>query len=344
MTEQALEAGVYYVDVNELVNINSGKKSPRTPIAPPVVPPDGFTLGTTQPTEANTGAAGTLTVVNGDYTHTSTSPPLRDLDIRGRLLVRSAVGTALADGASNNVIVRGPAIAPTASTAAVHVFSTAAGFDLSRISVIPQAPSLHLDAYRVEAAGRFFRCNFRDTVDGFRVLADDVKIHGCYGDRFFYATPDPTHLSDDQTHNDWCQAEKGLRLEIDGCACVGRYGTAGTHSPANQGGPTPSGWPNPSFAWVLLSANVGPIGQLVVRRNWVYGFDIPMNTGSTSVSGINLGAWTENLFDRTSRSSGGVLGGWTLAKRADQTCDFGVGTTRRNLYMDGGDVTIRSAG
>lgn len=305
---------------------------------PPQIVDDGFVLYETEPTEFTSRPRPGLglDVINGDVTITSTDQlPFIGKDVRGAFQCR--VPNALME----DVIVRGPV---TGNRAAVNFTAAAAGWRMNRVAVIPQTPSIFQDGFRLESRGQAFRVGARDVVDCFRILADDIDILGSWGGKFYYNTPVPDGYqnTDRQPHNDWVQFEKGLRARLLGNTADGYYGTAG-QTPANTGGPTPSGWPNPSFAWVMMTPNVGPVGQHQIIKNWVYGFDVPFNVGSGGMAGADLGDILENLFDGKSRVAGGVLGGATLYKRADQTANFGVGTARRNRYMDGRDVTIRSA-
>lgn len=317
-----------------------GAKDPNTGLFIPGPPPtpvdDGFRLALTQPTDSNvgTGDPAILRVHEGDLIKTDTTP-VQNLDIRGQLVLR-------APALVQNCIGRGPL---SGRGAAIVAEASAAGYRIERTSVIPQTPSLFQDGFRLESRGVTYRTRVQDCIDGFRVLADDVEILAPLVERFVYIVPVPNRYQDTdrQPHTDAVQIEKGRRVRIIGGTWRGFYGPAGTHQPNNYGGPTPSGWPNPSFAWVLLSANVGPISDLEVTDNWVYGFDLPMNVGSGSVAGVHLGDWLANKFDGTSRPASSGLP-WTISKRSDQTANFGFGTPRSNALMDGRLITTaRSA-
>lgn len=332
----SIQPGVYVRTAAGSVNLNTSQLLPGPA---PVVPDPAFTLGVTEPTAANTGVRdpSLLTRFDGNITTTGDGQVIRNLDVYGRVVVNHA------DVVIENCIVRGAA-SPTAGDACILATSgSVARLLIDRVACFPQAARPYMDGIR----GHDFtarRVHLRDMVDGFGIfntVAPDphqigVRLEGCFVERSSYFSPDSNQPTDDQSHNDDCQVQSGFGLVVVGCAFRGVYGPAGTHSPSVTG-TSPSGWPNVSFAWILLSPNAGPIGDLTVTDNWVYGFFLPMNVGGGGAT--NLGTWHRNRFDGLHGA-----GGSPLSKRADQTCDFGFGTPNTNVYMDGRPITTaRSA-
>lgn len=334
----SLPAGLYVRVAAGLRNVNTGALIDGPP--PPGTPDPAFTLGTTEPTALNTGARdpSVLTRFDGNITTSGNGEVIRNLDVYGRITVNHA------DVLIENCIVRG---APTPTAGDACILATSGSVQrlvIERVSCFPQASRPYMDGIR----GHDFtarRVWVRDVVDGFGVfntVAPDphqigVRVEGCYVERHAYFSPDANQPTDNQSHNDSVQLQSGLGMVIVGSAFHGVFGPAGTHAPSVFG-TSPSGWPNVSFAWVLLSANAGPVGNLTVTDNWVYGYYLPMNVGGGG-SGVNLGTWHRNRFDGQHG-----IGGSPLSKRGDQTADFGFGTANTNRYIDGTPITTaRSA-
>lgn len=330
-----------YLRVNRgFLDLNTG--AVHSAEAPPVVErPDGFVLGVTEPTAANTGPSRPELLIrqDGSITTSFNGQVIENLDLYGEVIVRHE------DVVVRNSIVRGPAT-PSANGGCINATAAAVKRLLvDRVLIAPQTPSYFLNGIQ----GHDFtarRVHIRDVVDYFGLFNThatrvnntyplNVRVEGVYGERMAYFSPDPNQPGDNQTHNDGLQIQGGQGVVLVGSRIVARYGPAGTAQPPVTG-PTPSA-NNPSLACVLLNNNVGTTGLHQITDNWFEGAFRPFNLGGAA--GVNVGTVHRNRFDGLSGER--VSPPSTITRRSDQTLDAGVGTPNQNVFFDGTPITVR---
>jgi len=95
-----------------------------------------------------------------------------------------------------------------------------------------------------------------------------------------------------------------------------------------------------SQANLMISSADVPSYGFTFTDNWLYGGNQSVNgAGNPYDSGLDLGDFLRNRFDRTQGAQGG--GGdntWTLSLGADWSghVDVGAGTANQNTYLDNG--------
>lgn len=307
---------------------------------------DDLVLGTYRPGPETTGltvpqASLTRTPATGnaDMIVTTAGAVIENLDIHGRLLIRAA-----------NVQVRNCIIRGRNSTTnegcvdTTHVDCVNA--NIRDCILRPIFPSIWTNG----VLGRnfvLFRCDVSNMVDGCGVYntlspgtALNVRIDQNWFHDFTYFTPDSTHATDNQTHNDGIQLQGGLGAIIRGNYIDCHYGNGGSHQPDNTASPSPSGFNNPAFAAILMNDNVGTTGNHIIEDNHINGAYIPFNTGDTTLTG-NLGRMWRNTFSRDSVLTGSVPQTILLRSTANQQCDCGENTSNQNIFTDGTPVLVR---
>jgi hypothetical protein len=339
----SIQPDVYLRAAAGLVQWNTGALRPGPPPPPPT---DSFVLGVTMPDATNTGphSPQLLTRLDGAVT-LSSGQTLENRDVYGRVTVTGA------DVTIRNCIIRGASGTVNGGNCINATGSGVLRLLVDRVSILPQATRSYQDAI----TGHDFtlrRVRMRDVVDYVGVFntsaarttigpttntyQTNVRIEGCYGERMAYFSPDSNQPGDNQSHNDSVQIQGGVGMTVVGCRLVSIYGPAGTHQP-NVSGTTPSGWPNPALSVFMFNNNVGNTGQHTITDNWFEGGYLPVNVGGAA--GQNLGSILRNRF----KGDHG-LGGSPLARRSDQTINYGFGTADTNVLYSGAAITTaRSA-
>jgi hypothetical protein len=270
-----------------------------------------FTLGTTKPTAANTGAgvirayptgtAGTLTgnqsfssgtvtgqTINGNVTLSGTAQ-LMDCVVHGHLIMNDSATVA------ENCVIDGYLTAPTGHTWMVDsTNATQGGRAQIRYSTIVG----RVTSYYLNGIGKrnfyAYRCDVSGVVDTLRIEptgvggVGNVLVEGCFTHDMQYCSPDPTH-TDDMSHDDGCQLRGGTDITLTGNTIHGNWSsTVGTN-------PQP-GIPS-NLSCIMLTPDIDQI-VATFDRNWFdYGVDL-VNGGDADLTSASILAFTGNRFGR----------------------------------------------
>lgn len=292
----------------------------------PAYPPNHGALGSYKPSATTTGVpAGTAltrypAVGSADIIVTTPGTVLDSLDIHGSVIVQAA------DVTIKRCIVRAKLV--TTNTACVMaVDSRCLRLVVQDCKLMPEFPSVWINGIN----GHDFtllRCDISKCVDGaglFKTSAPGtnlaVVIQGNYIHDLSWFSPDPNHLSDNQTHNDGIQIQGGLGAVIQGNNIQSfRMGTTTV-----------------ALSCVLLNDNVGKTGNHIIESNWFGGGYVPINALDTSCGGSNYGRFWKNKFD------GNSFQRLTVRRLSTLIWDFGIGTANQNTYSDtGAPITVRT--
>jgi hypothetical protein len=274
-----------------------------------------------------------LTTVSGNQTITTPGTVLEDLDIYGRVIVRTT------DVTIRNCRIRGNTA--TTNTGVVEcTHSAVRRLQVLNCTIVPDAPSYWVDGI---FGHDFFayKCDIYHVVDGFGVFnTNDIAgplrtwVDRCYVHDLAYFSPDPNH-GDNMTHNDCLQIQGGSGLKITNSSFHASFSTADGVGDRPLATGSTAQLANMMVTPVTTSWT---IADMDITDNWFYGGRISVNVGdNNNLSGTNLGRMWRNKFDRTQ-----ALSGHTIDLQAGLVCDTGDGTTNKNVYMDDlSEVTVR---
>lgn len=259
---------------------------------PDLVTGDGFTLGETKPTIANTGSRiprEELTVYTGDLIVTTAGATISGLLVKGRILVRAW-----------NVTIEDCIVELVEdSTAVANMIDTShsgARYTTVRFTEVSAADA---PTYWINGIGpksiTVERCYVHDVVDAFSVHDlsgnnDPIILKGNFVDLLFYITPTPGQ-SDNRTHNDGVQSQGGPSLvHIEG------NHIRGYESPNSTGGGSDGGTPGYAYACVMLNTNPTRFASAVyIVANWFDGGGDSINGRGTDGGVITI---IRNRFSR----------------------------------------------
>jgi hypothetical protein len=241
---------------------------------------EALVVGTYKPDATNTGLLGDparpLTVVNGDYTASTAGAAIKDLEIRGRLIVTAANVTV------DNCWVRGPATWPDADSGLVLCSNPSLNLVLRDCLLQPQTPDERIDGIRYNGYTAI-RCRILQVVDGLAMFstsagAVNAYAYGCWIGPLTKFYPDAVHT--DGTHNDGVQLQGGSTAVIRGCRIDGTIdqttgNTGGLNT--NPGGAAKSPVCRQINAVIQLNANTGPLAGVTIEDNWLYGGILGIN-------------------------------------------------------------------
>lgn len=181
-------------------------------------------------------------------------------------------------------------------------------------------------------------CDVADVVDGVGIFnthapgaAVNVTIdRGTHiHDLAYFAVPSTVH-ADLKTHNDCVQVQGGRGIALRNSTLTANLGQRGEKPPPVT---------DQVVSGLMVNANVGAVGDLVVEDNlFEFGF-IPVNATGRNLSGLNLGRIWRNRFD--GRSYAATTPPQTISRRADVTFDAGEGTANVNRLASGVPVLVR---
>lgn len=312
----------------------------------PAYPPDYGAVGSYEPSAATTGvpswALSGLTRYDGNITLTTPGTVLEDLDIYGKVSFQAA------DCTMRRCIARGITGATTDTACIDCGNANVVRAVVEDVLLDPQQPSRFMNGIQ----GHDFTIrrteirNVVDYIDAYNThLASGYQLNVVSEQNYMhdmtYWTPDPSHTSDNQSHNDGIQIHGGMGFISRGDSIWSYYGPKGSDQPSNVANPTPSGWTSPSLSCVLFNVNVGTTGGHIFEDSWLRGAYLPVNCGGAP--GVNLGRMWRCKFsgDSFQPATGAV---WTINRRSDQTFDCGEGTENENTFLDGTPITVRNNG
>ncbi|GAA4358368.1 hypothetical protein [Angustibacter luteus] len=287
-----------------------------------------------------------LTTLTQNVTLSTPGQILQNVDVHGKISVTAANVTI------RNCIARGRV--STGSEWCIQATNAAVkNLRIEYTRILPEFPG---DFTNGVGGHDFtlFRSDIQDCVDPvdpFNAVGQagqplNIVIDQNWMHDLLYWTPD-AH-ADGQTHNDIVQIQGGTGLIMRGNSVEAYYGSRGTHQPALDASPTPSGAPNLSLSCVLLNSggSFGATGGHVFEDNWFMGGFQPLNFGGGG-AGANLGRAWRNRFSRDAHqpADSHPSDPWTIVVRADQTLDTGDGTPNQNVYDDNGSpIYVRHNG
>src|SRR3954452_1509683 len=259
--------------------VTAGDVAPG-PTGVPVSPPSG--TGTSDPGTPTGGGGGrpgagntgvpqgtNLTRHDGDLVITKAGAVYDALDIHGFVIVKAP------DVTIRRSIIRG---GPTSrNTGLVMVTDpNARNFILDSSELVPQFPSVHLNAVK----GWNYtmrRVNAHGTVDIAEIYGDNVRIENSWlHDNTPYAN-DPNQRGG-PSHDDGVQVESGHHIAIVGNTITGAHNAS-----------------------LMVTQDVGEVGDLVFNGNWVDGGACAVNANAKplpSMSGLTING---NRFGRNTR-------------------------------------------
>lgn len=249
----------------------------------------GFTLGTTEPVDNNTGAG-----IMGPYPDPTAAGKLITTDTTipsGQVLsgvtIRARI-TITGTGRIENFRMEGPATEPSGSASLINTSAaTPSPFGIPNVQygdIVPQKPSAYwtgignknYTAYRVKIIGAI------DAFSAFSATPDGlcrVKILGCLVPNMTHFAPDYANGNRTRTHNDCLQMQGNLGepddILIEGNAFHAR------HHPT--WGTQPTVWSE--LACLMVSPNTQSRVSYTSRRNWYRDGVNTVNAGGANPGG-----------------------------------------------------------
>lgn len=249
----------------------------------------GFTLGTTEPTDAITGAG-----IIGGYPDPTAPGKLITADrtigsgeVLSGVVIRAKV-TITGTGRLENFRVEGPATEPTAAASLINTSgATPSPFGIPNVQygdIVPQKPSAYwtgignknYDVYRVKIVGCI------DAFSAFSTTADglcNIKVRGCYVPNLTHFAPDYANANRTRTHNDAIQMQGNLGT-ADDILIEGNSFNA-RHHPTWGTQPTVYS----ELSCLMVSPNTQNRVSYTSRRNWYRGGVYTVNAGSANPGG-----------------------------------------------------------
>jgi hypothetical protein len=248
---------------------------------------DGFVLGETKPSAANTGLAvlglttSDLTVVNGDLNITpaymaSNGNTLDRVWVKGHV-----VFTGTAPFTISNSVIQGRTFTGTPPrTALVYARSTStpttAVLNLTNCKIDPVQPDVDIVGVSGERVGKLYRCDIARGSDLVNYWGSNPDVQGCYGHDFTFWANDPKHTSDG-SHPGWSHNDG---VQSNGCASGTIIGnTIDMHADPTYGDAvTLIAGGFPGGAWgsaVMLTGSVSYV-HCDVKKNWIGGGQAPI--------------------------------------------------------------------
>lgn len=328
--------------------------------------PDAFTLGVTEPTDANSGA-GVIRpfptiVITGDVT-VPNGTVLADRIIDGKV---NLVGT----GALENCYLRGPADGSVGDQRTIIRTDSATGNFTGAVDVrdvnftgaigstdtsgpgghsanIP-VPNVRFCTIRPSNPTSYmggignknyyaYRCNITETVDGFAVFASTPFLSNTRGEGNYAASlaqfrPDPANGGRDHTHNDIVQYQGNQGGPLDSI-WIGN-GFNGRRS--NVSGTLPPETTPAFIATFTISVSV-PVGagevNTYVTKNWLRGSTQIFNGGSPDNAAGEITV-IDNLFERPGLAADGPTRSLVIHSNSTRI------TTPANHYLDDGTTVV----
>jgi len=161
----------------------------------------------------------------------------------------------------------------------------------------------------------------------------NVVVEGCWAYGYDLFRPIQDHP--EGTHNDVCQIQSGSNTRFTGNLLDGYWSPAGDALIDDVGGKN-GGIGNvvypdmTGYSVFMFTPGVGPVSNVVIDRNWIYGgitaLNISDEKGRGPISGIQI---TNNKFDHGSRSGHQALitpGTYALTTISGNTFEDGAGT------------------
>jgi len=347
-----------------------------------VPPGDRSTLvpGTYKPGPSNTGVLPGVvrTVASGNVTLSTPGQVYENVTVNGRISVKAANVTI------RNVLVNGQGQTPAAGL--INCANAAvSNCIIEDVTIAPNTPHWTWNGI-VGHDFTVRRSDISGTTDGIEVYntsAAQPYASGCVIEANWIhdlvwwtaATSGVVHTTDTETHNDGIQHLGGTGTRIVGNfidAAFSRqrghwitttltepYSSVALHS-LPDGGPY-QGIPdrgdgneaNGRYNWdddacLMIGANYGYTAAMVVEDNWFYGGNFSVNAGGNPYpgSGVNLGSFKRNRFDRKQGSQGaGGNNTYTLALLGNWAghCDIPLTGSDANVYEnDGAYITVRT--
>lgn len=320
-----------------------------SPGGTPPPPVDGFALGTTKPTAANTGIQPgvVLTTSNGDITVNTAGAVIENLDIFGKVIIQAANVTI------RNCRIRGGVA--TSNVGLVTCFSAACtGARIEFCELRPDNPSVWWDGV-IGHGYTAYRNHVYWTVDGFGAylasgegLDVGVQIQGNYVHDLSLISPDPNH-SDNLTHSDGIQVQGGWSGQIVGNNIQGFWqpnngtgwpGYDPAHNDPMNGAINPNATNfdyGQSTSCIICTPNQSSVQGWLVDRNWFDGGGIGINLPAPAhlAPTLNFGTISNNKFGHKQglpyHSALTAENTWTIVQSTNQQA-----TTSGNVYEDSG--------
>jgi hypothetical protein len=315
----------------------------------PTVPPavsefarrEALVVGAYKPDATNTGLLNDptrpLTVWNGDYTANVAGAAIKDLEIRGRLIVTAANVTV------DNCWVRGPATWPDADSGLVLCSNPTLNLTVRDCLLQPQTPDERIDGIRYNGYTAI-RCRILQVVDGLGMFntsggAVNANAYGCWIGPLTKFYPDTAHT--DGTHNDGVQLQGGSNMVIRGCRIEGLIdqntgNTGGFNTVAGGGSKSPLC--RQTNAVIQLNANTGPLANVTIESNWLYGGILGINGLDTDLAasgGLTGFVCRRNKFGRDQyNNTYSTLG--RIGIKAGPTITCPTSGADANVYEDNG--------
>jgi hypothetical protein len=306
-----------------------------------------FTLGTTKPTDANTGFDASLIdgTLTGDQNIKTAGTTISNKRILGYVLVNAANVTL------DNCEIVGRDVGYVGATGLVQCNST--GTIINQCKIRPAYPRYFLNG--ISGGGfKAYRCHICNTCDGIAMKNNNSIAQGCYiHDLAFFDGKDTAngngseHASDSRfpgwTHNDGVQIYGFANNVVEGCNIMGYFSTtAGTYDTAMYDGCTGGNnkgrvYPSKNYAHgVFVSPTSAVLKNAVIKNNWIEGGEVCIqssnqnnghDTGNTvTITGNRFGCdqkpgYTGNsATDYTTISVISAIGTFTVTGNTYDTC------------------------
>lgn len=279
---------------------------------------DGAASGVTEkPGSTNTGATGTLTIRSGNQYIDTPGTTLQDLDIFGRVIVRTS-GVSII-----NCRIRGDNVTSgnQGLVDARHV--SCSGLTVQDCTLVPDYPSVWytgIIGHDYNASG----CDVYNVVDAFGVYNTyttglaNVTISGNWGHDFHVYTPDPNH-SDNKTHND------GVQIQGNGGVTItGNFLDMYPGASSNTTGATSA---------VMINERSGQCPSVSIVDNWLSGGAATINAADADLTSTTSLTITGNRFDRAAGFKIYLTTAVT-ATGLPTAAGWGTDTTNGNVYDD----------
>jgi hypothetical protein len=254
-----------------------------------------------QPGPSNTGVPlGTpMTQYTGNMVVTTPGVTLSGMDLHGMLTIRAANVTI------KNSIIRGAAI--TSGNPGIVTDTDPAGtnFVLQDSEVVPEYPSVALDGVR-GANYTLTRVNVHGTVDGAKVIGDNVTIQNSWLHDTVYYAVDP-YQGGQHTHNDGVQVLNGAKIRLLNNTITNNYNSA-----------------------LQVTQGNGVVSDIWFNGNWADGGGCSVNINSTPLAALSAVVVNDNRFGHATR----VLNCPVVVSTSTQL------TAQRNVYDDTGAAVV----
>lgn len=264
---------------------------------------DGFVLGTTKPTAANTGlgvlglSAGDLTVINGDFTLDDSyvsahavGGVIDRLYVKGFLNFTASTTTTLTNSRIEGRTFTGKA--PQEFVVRARNYSSGALLNLTNCEVTLVQPDVGISTIGGERLGSLYRCDISmgsDLID-YWDCRNDVSVRGCFIHDYTFWANDPQRVND-PVHPGWAHTD-GIQISgstktitIEGNHFQ-HYAAQVADYDALIANPT---YTNAAYGGVIIMTPTVNINGVAIDNNWIHGGDAQVHLATQSGGSFNTG-------------------------------------------------------